>query len=314
MKALLSARNTLVLLTCMAIAALFWLLKKLSNTYNSDVRVQVEYVNIPSDKVVIQTLPEELLLQVNGTGWELLRYSIALDKPSVLLDIGQYAGSGRIALQNNRSSLAQQLPYQYDIMQVEPANIPLVLDERSTDTLPVRARTNIQVNTQYGITDSIRLSPQQIVVSGPSSIIDTMTQVPTEMLSLTDVQKDQTGKLALAPPLVSSMTYTPGEVSYAFEVEPFTEASVMVPVTALEVDSTQVMLLNQAVRVAFQVPMDRFADTRQDRFAQRFQVVADFSALTPQDSLAPIQLVVSPPFIRKPALTQRTIKFLWREP
>lgn len=311
---MLSARNTLVLLTCMVIAALFWLLNKLSNPYLSTVHAQVEYVNVPSDKVVIQTLPEELELQVEGTGWELLRYTINLDKPTIVLDISQYAGNSNIPLQNIRNSIAQQLPYSYEVKQVSPSNIPLVLDERSTLTLPVRLRTDIQINPQYGMLDSIALNPGQVEVSGPTTLLDTMTGVPSSVLVLRDVQSDQAGLLPLAEPDVSSITYQPSEVRYTFQVAPFTEASIMVPVSIQEVDPTKVVLLNKAVQVDFQVPMTRFSDTKEAGFAERFQVEANFAGLTPTDSTVAVKLTVSPPFVRKAALAQRTVKFLWIEP
>lgn len=311
---MLSARNTLVLLTCIAIAALFWLLNKLSNPYHSSIVVAAEYVNVPPDKVVIQTLPETLEMQVEGTGWELLRYTISLERPTVVLDISSFAGTSNIPLQNVRNSLAQQLPYSYEVKQVIPGNIPLVLDERTTKQLPVRVRTHISINPQYGMLDSLQVNPKRIEVSGPTSILDTLSGIPTEVLTLLDVQADQQGTLPLAEPVVSSISYAPDQVTYSFTVAPFTEASVLVPVSPIDVDPTRIVLLNKAVQVDFQVPMTRFADTKEPGFAERFKVEAPFTGVTENDSLVNIQLSVVPPFVRKVQLKQETVKFLWIQP
>ena len=137
-----------MLLTCIAIAALFWLLNKLSNQYNSTIVVAVTYVNEPTDKVVVQPLPPTLLFEVEGSGWELLRHTLDLDRPTVVVDIGTFASSGTIPLQNIRSGFAQQLPYTLDITQVIPALLPLKMDKSSARRLPVKLQSAIAVHPQ----------------------------------------------------------------------------------------------------------------------------------------------------------------------
>lgn len=302
-----------MLLTCIAIAALFWLLNKLSNQYNSTIVVAVAYVNEPTDKVVVQPLPPTLLLEVEGSGWELLRHTLDLDRPTVVVDIGSFANSGSIPLQNIRSSLSQQLPYTLEIKQVIPAVLPLQMDNSAVKVLPVKLQSAIAVHPQYGIIDAIQLNPDSVQVTGPVTLLDTMTAVPTEVLELQNVQQDQAGRLALTTNAANALSFNPQAVDYAFSVVPYTETAIAVPVNVISTDPSRVVLLNKTIQVFFQVPMTRFADTEADDFANRFRIDADFSALSTTDSTASVILSAKPDFVRQVRLDKESVKFLWVE-
>lgn len=310
----MSARNTLVLLTCIAIAGVFWVLNKFSNTYASTIRVKLTYTNIPADRVIVDPLPEVVHFQVRGTGWELFRYSFHLGLPVINVNIAQYSNQGQIPLQTNAAEMSEQLPYQLDITGVQPKTLDLRLEKRSQKRLPVYPKVTLSVNAQYGITDSLQIAPGEVTVAGPASIVDSMTRVPTVPLQLLDIEEDRRGVLSLAPPPVASIQYDTHQVAYHVGVSPFTDATLKVPVQSVAIDTQRILLLQEQVEVSFQIPMSQYSQLDDPTFADRFQVVADFSKVTTADSLVPIRLERFPAYLRNPKLRQKALQFLYLRP
>ena len=57
------------LLACIGIAFVFWLLIKLSQTYRTEKQVLFQF-EIPSDKALASVAPEDMTVQLQGTGWD----------------------------------------------------------------------------------------------------------------------------------------------------------------------------------------------------------------------------------------------------
>ncbi len=291
----------------------FWLLTKLSKEYSTDLEVRVEYVHLPSDKVVRNRLPEKLTLKVKGTGWELLRKQLAFSKSAIRIDVNDFIQSGRIITNNYKGLFASQLGGRIEVLRVSPPEITFEFEKKSSRKLPVRLVGQISTDPQYGLIGEIILTPDSILVTGPASVVDTMQAVRSEVLKLTGLDKKVTGSVALSEAPLSGVEYESKEVHYEIPVVQFTESSLDVPIEIAHADKEALLLIRKA-KISFQLPVDKLEEVEAGKASGLFRIEADFSLVEPGDSTVPLVLVQAPAFIRNPKIDPEEAPFLYINP
>ena len=309
----LFTRNTYIFLLCVFIAMVFWLLTKLSKEYSTELDVRVEYVNIPQQKVVRNRLPEKLTLIVKGSGWELLRQQLMLTSRPIRIDVRDFAKSGRMLTNNYRNLFEAQLGDRLEIVRISPSEISFSFEKKSSRKLPVRLNGNIEINPQYGIDGDIRIEPDSIVVTGPASVVDTMTAVRTKALHFEQISKTEKGKIALAAPPLSGVQYETEEVRYEIPVLQYTETSIKVPVEIIN-SGKEALLLNKEAELSFQLPLNRMEEIEGRPATELFTIAADFSLLQAGDSTVPLVSKAAPPYIRNLKIKPERAAFLYINP
>jgi YbbR domain-containing protein len=310
LKRYLSGKEFIRLLFCVGLAALFWLLTKLSLTYAYDLDIKVTFHGLPQEKVLVNPLPDRLGVTVEATGWQLLRYGIQFNKPVVHLNFPDRV-AGNFIPNNHRSEIAAQLPFEWNIIQVRPSDITLELQDRLTVQRPVKLVTDISVNPQFGLVDSVRYDPAMVEVTGPQGVVDTIRYVPTKPIHQEDLEQTVESSIALDTPPTPSVQYTPGTIHYTIPVEAFTETTTVVPIHLPKEQELNAVLIQKNTTLYLQLPVSRFEQMQSAEIGQLFRVVADFSGVTAQDSMVPLRLVQAPKYVRNTTLRPDRVKFLY---
>lgn len=306
LKQLINGKESVRLIVCIGLAALFWLLTKLSQSYTSDVEIKVGFTGVPEGKVLVNPLPNKLGLTVDATGWQLLRYGIQFSKPTILLDIPDRLVSNYYPA-NHREEIIDQLPFAWNILQIRPAEIRVDLQNETVAERPVKLITNLSIDPQFGLIDSIRYTPTTVTVKGPSSLVDTIQSVRTKMIRHQGVTESIEGKIPLDTPPTGSVTFAPTEISYALNVESFTETKTEVSIALPSTHELDVVLLQKKTELHLQLPVSRFDQIQ----PSDFRVMADFNEVAEADSTVPLRVISSPGYVRNITLHPKRVKFLF---
>jgi hypothetical protein len=80
-----------------------------------------------------------------------------------------------------------QLPLQVAVnaLEVRPATVQLELARMETRVLPVGVRVSGELGNEWAVVDSIDIDPARITVTGPIELVRGLTNIPTEVVSLT---------------------------------------------------------------------------------------------------------------------------------
>jgi hypothetical protein len=68
---------------------IFWYLNSLGKEIEAGIRYQIKYTNIPKDKVIKQSPPNDLILFLKGPGYSILKLKILPRKAPVIIDISK---------------------------------------------------------------------------------------------------------------------------------------------------------------------------------------------------------------------------------
>jgi len=196
-------RNGILALRIMsiAIAALLWIFVTWENRGERPAEKVVEAsvtYNPPAGMMILNPI-ERVRVRVRGSEREIRQANpYLIDVQVELLD----AGAGGIDVQLTAEQVL--LPEKLEVVSIEPTSIHLQLDEVTQRLLPVRPRLTGEPAAGSKVVGRPRVRPQQVLVSGPSTVVGRLDSVTTSPVSLDGHALDfEESTLVLAPdPLV----------------------------------------------------------------------------------------------------------------
>jgi YbbR domain-containing protein len=151
------------------------------------VRVQVNYI-WPASLVWSEEPPTRLVVTLEGPQSVLL----PLDQQQLNMDVNLTEGASE---GNNEVDFTIQtlngLPQSLGIKQISPPGTDIWLEEPRAKEVPVRLSLINQPPRGYEL-KGYTLEPQDVIVSGPKSQIQNISEAPTDVIDLSNYQEDTT--------------------------------------------------------------------------------------------------------------------------
>lgn len=188
----------------LAVSFGFWLLQALNETFEREVQVAVELENVPSDVVIIDSLPSTVSVVLRDRGLTLARHSISsLFRPSRVeidfakFDKGQNDAEVYIYAYDMQRMIGRIFNASTKIQSFRPDTLRYAYNHGHSRTLPVKLAGTVKASQQNYI-QSIRVEPDSVRVFAPAAILDTMRSVYTEAFLLEGLHEHGSYRLACA--------------------------------------------------------------------------------------------------------------------
>jgi YbbR domain-containing protein len=169
-------------LVALIAAFLLWYALAAQRSENISVRgvkAHLTLVNIPRDLVLTSSVPDTVSLQLRGA---LTRALGTSNLPEVLLDLSD-ARPGINSYPINASDIP--LPAEVEVVSIDPPAITLELERQETRQVPVDPSVT-GVPAPGFVVGEVRVTPTQITVQGPESLLMALTHVDTSPISIED--------------------------------------------------------------------------------------------------------------------------------
>jgi hypothetical protein len=277
----------LVFLFFVALSTLAWYIRALSETYSTDVRYPVRYINLPKNRILSQAPPENLNLRISADGFTLLGYKLKLKRPlrfdvnsfslySLSSDSSSVYILARYALERLTAELNESNK-NIQILSITPDTIFFNFSRLEKKKLPVVAMlkpNKILFARQHMLNGNPYVIPDSIIVSGPSIIIDTLKLVYTQVLDFQNlidtVEKDiQLEKFS------DKVTFSVKKVKVFIPVDRYTESQFEIPVAQINLPDTLIMkIFPKNVRIKYLITLSNFDKVT----PETFKPFVDFSS------------------------------------
>ncbi len=144
--------------------------------------IPVEYANRSSDMELLNTSATSVRLFLRGS--RALLKSIRPEQIRVKMDLGKaVAGTNTFAITNDNLSIPPGL----SLKEVRPMVVDVNLDTRTQKTFPVQADWVGKLPSDLNLFEA-KLTPPEIQLSGPKTILDGMSTLYTENIPLNDIK------------------------------------------------------------------------------------------------------------------------------
>lgn len=254
------------------ISTILWFLIKLSHEYTTDLDYPIQLVNPPKGKVIVGVPPRTVQLRVKAYGYTLLRYkAMALLSPiqvnlkGAKLNSNSNGSEYFLLLSNRIGSFVSQLSDDIVVLGVQPDTLFFSMANVIVKEVGVTPVVTATYASQHMLAGEIKVNPQRITITGPRSILDTVSEVKTSPMVLSLLLQTQKEKVPLAP--IQQVTFSQNVVVVEVPVEKFTEATLEVPIVPLNIpDKSQVILLPEKVTIKCNVPVSKYFQLKPNQF------------------------------------------------
>lgn len=306
-------RNILSYTICVIIAAILWFLNALNKEYTSEISYPVRYTDLPKGKYLVSELPSDITLEVKAKGFTLVGYRISTSFLPINLDINSYSNymlekdnilEYTLKLSTIKDRINNQLNSDIKLLNIKPEEIYFKFSHAVTKMIPVKPLVDYSLKKQYILKDEITAVPDSILISGPASMMDTLSYIPTEIWKAGEISKNLSRTIDLDfPPNFSAEEKS---VKINIELERFTEAKRNIPISVWNLpDSLNIKLFPNTVDISYEIGLSRY-----DKVTDKdFEFIVNYSQ-TPNSSYLPVEIVKIPSFIKNLSYTPQKVEYI----
>ncbi len=252
---------------CLALALGAWLFFALSNSYIYQGRTLVRFVNFPQNKAFHSLQSDTVKLQIEGTGWQLLFSRLRISPRSIDIDLKDLNKQTFVSLSDQLGYINRQFSSTQKIVYIMPDTLYFDFSSRAIKKVPLKLISNIQFIKQYGVADSVQMTPSYVTITGPKEDLAKINFWNTDLLNLKDVAGNISSKIALQRPVKANINIYPAMAEVKIPVDEFTEKSIEIPIKVLNNRSFHdVKLLPEKVKITFMTALSNYSTTDREYF------------------------------------------------
>jgi hypothetical protein len=216
---------------CFLAATVFWLFNALNKTYSTHIRFPLKFQYDETRFANATELPKDLLINVNGNGWDLFRKTFGVKLPVLSIALERPTEVKKIVAATLPPMLAGQLG-SLSINFVAVDTLRLHIDNRIVRKFKLSADASaISFRGSLGRTSPIVLLPDSVELIGPESILRTWSDSILVKLPAKRISTLYREEVEVLLPRTEFIKRNPPVVEARFEVKEMTEITRKLKVT-----------------------------------------------------------------------------------
>ena len=302
-------RDRTELLLCFLIATVFWAMVKLSKTYETQITFAFEYL-LPDSQAFIDKPPSEVKATVGGSGWNLMSFSLFHRKKELVFDLRTLPLSvveGRVVVDRIQGQLSES---SLEVKNINLDYIGLRVENKSVKRLPIRLNYELTLLPHFDFSVPPKLSPDSVLVEGPSSLVDSLWSWPTDTGQIGPLRAGLKKMIGLAMHPLSTLELDVMETELEIHVEPVVEKSIFFVPVKVKNAPNQIKIFPSSVTVYCVVGMSAYNLVDADDFS----IVADLDgvALESEQNTVPLELECYADYVKSVRFSPQSAEFFFR--
>lgn len=253
---------------CLAISGFLWLSHRLNQTYFYSINVPVKFVNLPSNKALINELPDHLRFDIKTNGLKL--FFVLLRRPfnEIIIDFNKLKSDNKqqaYSISSGNINLTEATKLNVDVKRVSPDTLFFVSKTGISKNVAVKAV--IAVNPEKGfVLSKPIISPVFITINGDSISVNGVDSVVTEPLFLNQVNSNYSGQLALIRPN-ENVFLNIHEVNISIKADKLLEKQIELPISSVGLPpSTMMKIFPAKVKITYSSARNDFSEITENDF------------------------------------------------
>jgi hypothetical protein len=290
------------------IAALFWLLIKLSANYTVTEPLTIDIKDAPADLVVVDG-SQELKVTLSTSGFELLNYyfkpaskrkvDISLEEVPLHKDS---EGTYSFSISYAKEKVAKYLAIEPSEVSFDENRISIRMER--LDSLKVKVMPNIDISyeKQYNRHGRIQIKPDSITIYGPKSKLKEIDNIYTESISLKNISSNIDINVPLHPE--EMINFDSKEVNIKINVEKYTEA-----IANVKIDNNsdkKLRLFPDKVKIKYIVSLTDYNIIKDNSFIISIDTADIFS----ENNFLPVYLIDYPSNTRIISIEPKEVEYI----
>ena len=290
------------------LALIYSMTSKLTSNYTKTIVFVVKPVDIPSDQVVLDQSIDSIGLELEAYGYNLAKYYI--DQPIIeisLNDLNKVKSKYQWTKQRNFSDLQSKFNKSIRLVSSSVDQIDFIIEQYESKKVPVELKLELDYKSGFDSFNEYKLSKDSIMITGPNSLIDTINMIQTHKLVLNQIDSEINAKIRIKPPENSNITHSDTELDFQLKVEKFTEESIKVPITIVNIDDNmKINYYPKVVSVLYRVSIREYKSVN----PMDFRVECDLNTINRDNSVLISSITKKPSNVRKCRIENNQIQYV----
>ena len=290
------------------IAALFWLLIKLSANYTVTEPLTINIKDAPADLVIIDG-SQKLKVTLSTSGFELLNYyfkpasrrkvDISLEEVPLHKDS---ESTYSFSISYAKEKVANYLTIEPNEVSFDESRISINMEQLDSIRVKVQPNIDMTYEKQYNRHGKIQIKPDSVTIYGPKNKLATIDNIYTESISLKNVNSN----IDINVPLhIDEMLKTNNkEVNIKINVEKYTEAIANVKIN--NNFNKKLRLFPDKVKVRYIVSLTDYNIIKDNSFI----VSIDTADISTENNFLPIYLIDYPSNTRITSIEPKEVEYI----
>lgn len=305
----LTSRNYKAYLLFLILTLILWFAIQLTKSYSFQNELSIQLSNIPKH-IVLDSSEQNLNVNLKSNGFKLWKYNMSSDKFTI--DFNDFAVDS-FQLKMGASQLKKIIANTYDFNSEDITLDKLLLTfefkRKETQIVPVKSYLKFRFASGYNTIDTLKLSPDSVVISGSKQDLEKINSIKTQQVELKNVDDTLRGEIPLVKPN-SNVEISYDKVEYYLPVKKFSENALMIDIEAINIpDSLELNIFPNEAKVSFLVALQSFENVS----STDFKVVCDYDKRYQKDGIMIPKLIKYPDNILNPKLHIRKVDYLVKQ-
>ena len=301
-------RNFNVFVFFVLLALIYSMISKLTSNYTKTIVFVVKPVDVPSDQVVLDQSIDSIELELEGYGYNLAKYYI--DQPIIeisLNDLNKVKSKYKWTKQRNFSDLQLKFNKSVRLVSSSVDQIDFIIEQYESKKVPVELKLELDYKSGFESFNEYKLSKDSIMITGPNSLIDTINMIQTHKLVLNQIDSEINTKIRIKPSENNNITHSDTELDFQLKVEKFTEESIKVPITIVNIDDNmKINYYPKVVSVLYRVSIREYKSVN----PMDFRVECDLNTINRDNSVLISSITKKPSNVRKCRIENNQIQYV----
>jgi hypothetical protein len=230
-------KNWKAVVLCIFAATVFWFFNALNKSYSTNINFPVTFDYDQDRYIPTKSLPENVRMNVTGSGWDLFKRSLGFKVPPLVVPLEKPADVRKIVGTTLPAIFAGQL---------ERLKINFII----TDTVRVHIKEKIRkkftvkidavqqyLHPDFGLVDKPAVRPDTVWLEGPSDVINALPEPLLLSLPQINIRKDFNENIEPLPEPNRLITLQPQKVNVSLNVEKFVQVEKQIKLTIVNIPS-----------------------------------------------------------------------------
>ena len=217
--------NYKIKLVAFIVAIFIWFVVVTENEYESVIEVPILTVNLAPDKVILNNLPASAKVKIKGSGKDLIALGVGRGG-RIELDLSDADDSKTFVLTPQTVLLSRVNEGIQSMEVLAPDSVVVTLDSFYGKKIPIMPNVRVKVAPGFTTVGNLLLKPDSVLVSGPLSLVTTVSEIATIERDFTDLTFDLDENLPLKKPPFDKLDMSVQQTHIFQDVQQLTELSV----------------------------------------------------------------------------------------
>lgn len=290
------------------LATSIWFLTKFSKPLVAVFNMDLIYEGLPEQTMLSVDAPKQIQISVKANGFKLIAEFFKTKTLLVDLSAGRVVEVDKIRFnQDQLLALCYRKMPQAGMISIESKELIVSLDRMSAKTIDVKFNGVLSLAQGYKMMDSALINPKSITIYGPSELIDSITEIKTHYVNLTELKSGTVRSLALEPLEGDALSRSQDSIQWSAEILEFTQKQIILPVELVNVPrGKSLQIFPEAMTLTIEIPVDSYG--QYDR--SNFSLICDYNERISEDSFMIPKLKNIPERVFKPELSHKKVDYV----